>query len=493
MMKEYSEDFERWARECVLITDKRSGRPVPFRLNAPQRRVLGVMEEMRLAGEPIRLIMLKARQWGGSTLVQMYMAWMQLVRRKGWNSLICAHVKDASAQIRGMYSQLLRDYPEGMKTGQPKDWAFVPYEKSQSVCWIPARETQVAIATSLSPNTVRGSNFAMAHLSEVAFWADGDEAMASEIVRTVSGSVAREPDTLVVMESTANGTGNYFHREWQRAVAGKSDKRAVFVPWHEIEIYRRALSDGERAAVEASLDDYERALLAEGVELERVAWYHEKRREYPTHEAMMAEFPSTPEEAFASARGFALLGPGQVAPLVEGPGGGEDEGCCLGVLLVSGDGQGQMLSLFASRGGVFTPLADESLDGLTLTRAVEEAVARCAAEGARLAVAEALRPEEAGHARWCAGKASRLGASMAYDEEERAYVAFDAATLAESGDMYAELAEGGMAVETSREARQELLRCSRQRPWQTPRALTRLAAARHLAEPPARVALSDFL
>ena len=319
-MKDYREDFERWARDCVRITDKLTGRPVPFRLNAPQRRVLGVLEEMRRGGEPIRLIMLKARQWGGSTLVQTYMAWMQLVRRKGWNSLICAHVKDASAQIRGMYSQLLREYPEGMKAGEARDWAFVPYEKSQSVCWIPAREAQVAIATSLSPNTVRGSNFAMAHLSEVAFWADGDERVASEIVRTVSGSVAREPDTLVVMESTANGTDNYFCREWRRAVAGKSDKRAVFVPWHEIEIYRKELAEGERAAAEASLDDYERGLLADGVELERVAWYHEKRREYATHEAMMAEFPSTAEEAFANAGCGSLLAEGQVAPLAESPG-----------------------------------------------------------------------------------------------------------------------------------------------------------------------------
>lgn len=68
IMKDYREDFERWARDCVRITDKLTERPVPFRLNAPQRRVLGVLEEMRRGGEPIRLIMLKARQWGGSAL-----------------------------------------------------------------------------------------------------------------------------------------------------------------------------------------------------------------------------------------------------------------------------------------------------------------------------------------------------------------------------------------------------------------------------------------
>lgn len=81
--REYTEDFERWCRECVSVTDKLTGAVVPFVLNAPQRRLAAVMEEQRRAGKPVRVILLKARQWGGSTLVQVYMAWMQLVRHTG--------------------------------------------------------------------------------------------------------------------------------------------------------------------------------------------------------------------------------------------------------------------------------------------------------------------------------------------------------------------------------------------------------------------------
>lgn len=43
-MNRYYEDFELWCRECVTITDKLTGRPIPFTLNAPQRRVLAVLE-----------------------------------------------------------------------------------------------------------------------------------------------------------------------------------------------------------------------------------------------------------------------------------------------------------------------------------------------------------------------------------------------------------------------------------------------------------------
>ena len=42
-------DFEYWAIRCVHIRHKQSGLRVPFRLNAPQRRVLRMFEEDRRA------------------------------------------------------------------------------------------------------------------------------------------------------------------------------------------------------------------------------------------------------------------------------------------------------------------------------------------------------------------------------------------------------------------------------------------------------------
>lgn len=308
--KEYKEDFERWCLECVSVTDKLTGAVVPFVLNAPQRRLAAVMEEQRRAGRPVRVILLKARQWGGSTLVQVYMAWMQLVRHTGWNSLICGHVKDASANIRGMYSLLLRCYPDRLKGEKPKEFAFTPFEGSRNIYSVAARDCRVTLASALAANSVRGGNYQMAHLSEVAFWGDGDEEVAARTVRSIAGSVALEPETLVVMESTADGEDNFFHDEWRRAVAGKSDKTPVFVPWYEIEIYRRPLPDAEALArLRGELDDYERWLLSlPGVDMEAVHWYHSKRREYATHEQMMAEYPTTPDEAF-TARATAPLNP----------------------------------------------------------------------------------------------------------------------------------------------------------------------------------------
>lgn len=298
----YMDDFPLWCAECVSVCDKLTGAVIPFKLNRPQRRVAALLEEQRRAGKPIRMILLKARQWGGSTLVQVYMAWMQLIRHKGWNSLICGHVKDASANIRGMYSLLLRNYPQGLKGENPKDFCFAPFEGSRNINIIAGRECRITLASALAANSVRGGNYQMAHLSEVAFWGEGDPEVAAKTVRSIAGSVALEPETLIVMESTADGEDNFFHSEWVRAVKGKSDKVPVFVPWYEIEIYRRPFKDDdERRALTQDMDDYERNLLAlEGVDLEAVNWYHHKRKEYTTDEQMMAEYPTTPDEAFTA-------------------------------------------------------------------------------------------------------------------------------------------------------------------------------------------------
>lgn len=298
-MLRFKYDFEYWAAACVRITDKITGADVPFILNRPQRRLARVLERMREAEEPLRVIMLKARQWGGSTLVQIYFAWIQIVHRTNWNSLICAHVKDTAATIRGMYSKLLSRYPEEYWEEECKA-EFKPFERMTNTRVIPGRECKVTICSSENQEATRGMDCAMAHLSEVAFWKDSTQHDPADLLRSVVSGIARKPLSAIVMESTANGVGNFFHREWMRAGRpGESDKTRFFVPWHEIDIYSEKVADPAKLWEE--LDNYERSLWTEqGCTLEAVRWYHERRKEFPDHCSMMAEFPSTPDEAFAT-------------------------------------------------------------------------------------------------------------------------------------------------------------------------------------------------
>lgn len=292
------EDFEFWCARCVTIKDKISGLNVPLILNRPQRRLLGVMERQREQGLPIRIILLKARQWGGSTLVQMYLAWMQLVRHKGWNSLICGHLHATSKSIKRMYNLLLRHYPRELLGDGADKPRFSKLECQPNVQQIEGRECLVLTGSSRSEDAVRGYDIAMAHLSEVAFWTTSTMHSPDEVVRSVCGSIVLKAETVIVLESTANGVGDYFHDEWLRAQQGRSDKEPVFVAWNEIGIYSLAVDDP--MALWQQMDAYERQLWDRGCTLEQVNWYHHKRREYRGHEMMMAEYPSTPSEAFTT-------------------------------------------------------------------------------------------------------------------------------------------------------------------------------------------------
>lgn len=295
-MMRFRYDFEFWAARCVVIHDKLTGSDVPFVLNRPQRRVLGIIERQRLEGRPIRLIMLKARQWGGSTLIQVYFAWIQIIHRRNWNSIICAHVKETASTIRGMYTKLLANYPREYWEEEEMP-EFRPFERSSNSRVIPGRGCRVMLASCEAQEATRGYNCSMAHLSEVAFWKDSSRRDPEDFIRAICSGISLEPLTMVAMESTANGVGTFFHREWLRAREGKSDKAAVFVPWHEIEIYRMPVADP--AALWAEMDGYERRLWEEGCTLEAINWYHTKRREMPSHRAMKAEYPGSDDEAFA--------------------------------------------------------------------------------------------------------------------------------------------------------------------------------------------------
>lgn len=106
----YKYDFEYWCSQCIKIKDKKTRKLIPFVLNKPQRKLLGVFEELRQNGAPVRVILLKARQWGGSTLTQIYMAWWQIILYENCNSVIASHLKDTSTMIKAMYSSLLTNY-----------------------------------------------------------------------------------------------------------------------------------------------------------------------------------------------------------------------------------------------------------------------------------------------------------------------------------------------------------------------------------------------
>ena len=315
-------DFPFYAYAYNFIKNKEGGRMIHFKLSYPQRHLLSILEDIRLAGVPIRIILLKARQWGGSTLVQLYIAWIQLFHKESWYSDIVAQDASTSRKIKAMYSKMLEKLPPWLiDCPDNAQLTFTPYEGSQLDSIITygkgtnitkARDTVITIGTYNNPNSGRGGDISCVHYSEVGLWEDTDGKKPEDIIRSISSSLLMAPLTVEVIESTANGMGNFFYRAYQAAKQGKSNRRAVFVPWFKIEKYTRPVED-KAAFAQWLLDNkdndnppdgcldsgkYYWHLWILGATFEAINWYILKRKDYIDHQDMMAEFPSDDVEAF---------------------------------------------------------------------------------------------------------------------------------------------------------------------------------------------------
>lgn len=318
----YKHDFPFWTATLVYIHNKDAGKDVLFRLWYPQRILVSRFEAKRKAGEPIRLILLKARQWGGSTTTQLYMAWLQFFHKKGLNSLIIAHQGTASDEIKDMFDLMIKKHPveflhrlgEVYSENEPK---LVGVGKSGSTHRVPQRECKIKVGTAERPNGCRGGAYSLVHLSEVGLWQKTEGKSPEDIVRSACSGILAKPYTMIVMESTANGTGNFFHREYSAAADPKvkSQYEALFIAWFQIEHYSLPFNSAEElrdfakqlwenrnnAYTPSNREESGRylwSLWERGASLEAIHWYIYERAGKNDFAVMAAEFPSDDVEAF---------------------------------------------------------------------------------------------------------------------------------------------------------------------------------------------------
>ena len=293
-------DFEFWAAACATIEKRASsgGGDIPFWLNRPQRHYLSYLERLRTAGQPIDIILCKARQWGGSTLTQIYMLWIQLVHRTNWHSAICGDVESQSRIVTGMLTKVLDRYPAWASAGQTVK--ATPFEGSQKTRIISTTKSRFSVGSAQKPDAIRSQHISLAHLTEVGVWKETAGRKPEDLVQSIFGAVIIAPYTMKVLESTAKGVGNYFHRTWLDACAGRNNFTPVFIPWFMIDEYSTPMPQREYNAFIASMTGYEHQLFDLGATLEAIAWYRLKAKEITDPWRLHSEFPSTPAEAFQS-------------------------------------------------------------------------------------------------------------------------------------------------------------------------------------------------
>ena len=310
-------DFPYWAARYAYIKSKGGGDDRLFILNRPQRILVERLEKIRREERPIRILLLNARQWGGSTCVQLYMAWLQLVHEKGLNSLIIAHQASATDEIKDMFDRLMLSYPVSLlheegETYSDKEAKTVGVGKARAITRVPQRKCKIKVGSAERPDSCRGGDYNLVHCSEVGIWKATAGKSPERIARAAGAGILLKPLTMIVYESTANGTGNFFHREYEAAKKGTSQFEPLFISWFDIDQYSMNISD-QRAFAERLLankdsegttSDREQPgsylwwLWEKGATLEAIAWYVAERSKYSEHALMAAEYPSDDVEAF---------------------------------------------------------------------------------------------------------------------------------------------------------------------------------------------------
>ena len=163
------------------------------------------------------VIDLKARQIG-STTVLVFLLFMKAMLTPGYKVLIVAQGHKAATTIFKMVHTFYQNMNPILK---------VPHNEINKTT-IEFRHKGLITVTSANSNSVRGSTYQAVLGSEVAFWPNPLETVAS-IFQVVSG----RDDTIIVLESTPN-MANYFYYLWSRNTHGM---HKFFAPWTQEPTY----------------------------------------------------------------------------------------------------------------------------------------------------------------------------------------------------------------------------------------------------------------
>lgn len=288
--------------ELVLFIKTKDKRIIKLELNRVQNIVYERIKKIKEKGLPVRVIILKARQEGVSTFCEA-MIFENTVNNSNVNSLIVAHEPESTEEIFRMSKLYYDMLPEPVKPlkryDNKKQLVFEnPDEKTRPDD--PGLRSKLVIATAGKVKVGRGLTVQNFHGSEVAFWKQGKELMLS-----VLQAIPDNPNTMVFLESTANGfggDGEYFYNIVQDTLAGKNDFELIFLPWHLMPEYSlKFASEKEKKKFAETLDDYEKNIQKQfNLTLEQLKWrrWAIKNKTGGDLEKFKQEYPITIEEAF---------------------------------------------------------------------------------------------------------------------------------------------------------------------------------------------------
>lgn len=277
-----------FAKHFLKIRTK-SGRIEPFVLNRAQQYLHSCLERQKKETGKVRALVLKGRQQGCSTYVQAR-DFHIVATTQGMKAFILTHEAEATKNLFEMTKRYNDELPEGLIP--------IPDTSSAKELKFNALNSSYAVGTAGNKSVGRSQTIQIFHGSEVAYWPH-----AEEHAKGILQAISNEPGTEIILESTANGIGNYFYNMWMAAISGQSDFQAIFIPWYWQPEYRISAELG----VVFVLTEDEQKLLEEhqknGLTKEHLLWRRKKLKEFSNDydtavELFNVEYPMTALDAF---------------------------------------------------------------------------------------------------------------------------------------------------------------------------------------------------
>ncbi len=317
-------DFLYYAGHYCHIIDFEK-RLVRFTPNIAQRLVLDIWSEMEAQRWAIMMLQLKSRQLGVSTLTELAVAH----RLQFWSE-VDAVVASSTPEKSTKMAKMIRTAWDHMP------WWLMP-TPTRILDGLPVefRENNASLDVSAGnkfSGVGRGSTPNIFHGSELCEWPNPEE----DIDASLLNAVHETPDVFFVIESTALGRGNWFHKKWKYSKehwGGKGSKLCpIFLPFYVgRDIYpdegwlskhpvpldwspsERLIAFAGRCEAEAHRNDRLRKYLGESwvMPKEMLWWYAFTESEYRDNDELnrfRAECCSSDLEAFQSTNRSAFSG-----------------------------------------------------------------------------------------------------------------------------------------------------------------------------------------
>lgn len=275
--------------ENFLSIRSKSGTIQPFLFNRAQKYLHERLEQQLKKTGKVRALALKGRQQGCSTYVQARY-FHKVITQRGKKAFILTHEAEATKNLFDIAKRYYDNLPEGLA---PKSDAANAKELHFKTL-----NSGYSVGTAGNKAVGRSQTIQLMHASEAAYYPH-----AEEHAKGILQAVSNEPGTEIIIESTANGIGNYFYNIWMAAMSGQSDFQAVFIPWYWQPEYTCSPRENETV----TLTDEEDALFMEhhknGLTQEHLYWRRRKFLEFSNdfetaRELFNVEYPMTALDAF---------------------------------------------------------------------------------------------------------------------------------------------------------------------------------------------------